>query len=76
MTSKDFCVWLRGYLEALGDVGAELEIERIKKELDGVLDEAPLPEVVHYPYYPPITRDDSPHYPYRVTCDGRTTSGG
>lgn len=69
MTSKDFCVWLRGYLEALGDVGVELEIERIKKKLDGVVEEY-VPVV--YPYYPPVTSPECPTwYQYPLTCSSK-----
>jgi len=77
MTSKEFTIWLKGFITACNDYApTPKQWDIIKEELEKVEDKTLVLETPKFPFGTPNTYPlYDPYNPYKVTCQQPDTNG-
>ena len=77
MTSKEFTIWLKGFITACNDYApTPKQWDIIKEELEKVEDKTLVIETPKFPFGTPNTYPlYDPYNPYKVTCQQPDTNG-
>ena len=77
MTSKEFTIWLKGFITACNDYApTPKQWDIIKEELEKVEDKTLVLETPKFPFVTPNTYPlYDPYNPYKVTCQQPDTNG-